>query len=541
MSTNSGIRGGLNDAQKQAVEAVHGPVLVVAGPGTGKTLTITRRIAYLIEQGVKPDAILATTFTNRAAREMKERVTALLGDAGHGVFIGTFHLLGLCIIKEQHDGEFTLLNRDEQIGLLQELMQGSKKEARQACERISRKKNFSGAAEFADDAPAPGDIFTSYQAALERRKAVDFDDLISIPIELLERGDRASHYKGKFQHVIVDEYQDINPAQYRLLRLLVGGANNLCAVGDSDQAIYAFRGADLGNFLNFERDFPGARRIALTTNYRSSGAIVRASDSVIRRNKARIEKTLSAAREGGERLTSASLPDERAEAETIIREIEARMGGTSHDQMRRNAAARDFGDGSYRFSDFAVIYRTNAQAKALEEVFTASGIPYQVIGRAGGLQARELEATTSFLRSLIRRGEREMQSPDAGPEAKLLTPADFFDPRADAVALMTMHMAKGLEFRVVFLAGCEDGLTPCTLMKDGTDVEEERRLFYVGMTRARDELFLLSARSRFLYGRRLSGAPAPFLADIPEALLERLVVQAKGKKEKPEERQMGLF
>ena len=546
LNHHSEIFNGLNDAQKQAVTTTLGPVLVVAGPGTGKTLTIVRRIAHLIHQGVKPENILAVTFTNRAAREMKERVTALLGDACRGIFIGTFHLLGLRIISDHRTDDFTIVNREEQIELLKELVKGPKKKARQVCERISRIKNFLEAAENPLEADDGGsrefnDIFKSYHAALKHRNAVDFDDLVKTPIELLEDNDKAQIYKERFQYIIVDEYQDINPAQYRLLRLLLNSSSNLCAVGDSDQAIYAFRGADIGNFLNFERDFPQAVRITLSNNYRSTGTIAKASDSVIRHNRKRIDKTLSATRAQGDSITVLSLPDDRAEGELIIREIEARMGGTSHDQMRRNEAVRDYADCSCRFSDFAVIFRTNAQAKTLEEAFSASGIPYQVIGRKSGVKTRELDETTAFLRSLINPGEDAEPRESGGREAKLLTSADYFDPRADAVALMTMHMAKGLEFPVVFMAGCEDGLVPCTIMKDGVDIEEERRLFYVGMTRAKDVLFLLHARNRFLYGQRLPALPAPFLAELPDSLVERRVMQAKEKKEKAKDRQMGLF
>jgi DNA helicase II / ATP-dependent DNA helicase PcrA len=546
MIDHSDIFKGLNDAQKQAVTTIQGPVLVVAGPGTGKTLTIVRRIAYLIHEGVKPENILAMTFTNRAAREMQERVTALLGIGARGIFIGTFHLLGLRIISDHRDSDFTILNRDEQIGLLKEIVQGSVKKARQACERISRMKNFlkDGAAPLEGDKAESQEfnvIYESYQAALKRQNAVDFDDLIKTPVELLEDGGRAHIYKEKFQHIIVDEYQDINPAQYRLLRLLLNSSHNLCAVGDPDQAIYAFRGADIGNFLNFEQDFPRAARITLNSNYRSTGIIVNASDSVIRNNRKRIDKTLSAVKAQGGRVTVLSLSDERVEGEQIVREIEARMGGTSHDQMRRNKETRDYADCSYRFSDFAVIFRTNAQAMALEEAFSASGIPFQVIGRKSSVQSREIEETTAFLQSFIHPGEDAASQEAGGRESKLLTSADYFDPRADAVALMTMHMAKGLEFRVVFVAGCEDGLVPCTIMKDGVDIEEERRLFYVGMTRAKDELFLLHARSRFLYGQRHAALPAPFLAEIPDSLAERSIIPVTEKKEKTKDRQMGLF
>lgn len=545
---------GLNEPQKQAATAVDGPLLVVAGPGTGKTLTIVHRIAHLVRQGARPESILAVTFTNRAAREMKERAEALLGRAASNIFIGTFHLLGLRIIRENRLDDFVLLNREEQVELLKSLMKGSAKKAQQAAEDMSRIKNYLAGI----DDEVRG-IHDAYQAALKQQNAFDFDDLIRIPIELLENAETARKYQNRFTHIIVDEYQDINPAQYCLLRLLAGSAGNVCVVGDADQAIYAFRGADVENFLNFEKDFPGAERVTLAGNYRSSGTIISASSSVIRNNTRRIEKELVPTREQGAQVSVIDLPDDRAEGEFIICELEARMGGTSRYHHYSNTRARgapltqpsplggeDHGEGgkegrSWRFSDFAAIYRTNAQARALEEAFAASGIPYQVIGRKSSAQSREIEETLEYLHSLIHADGPAGVVPSDTQEAKLLTPADLFDPRAAAVALMTMHMAKGLEFKVVFIAGCEDGLVPYTMNKGDCDVEEDRRLFYVGMTRAKDELFLLHARQRFLYGQKLAPPASPFLKEIPPELMQITVIPDKMKKVKQEDSQMGLF
>lgn len=537
MSSVNKIFDNLNEAQKRAVTTIDGPLLVVAGPGTGKTLTIARRIAYLVQLGIRPENVLAVTFTNRAAREMKQRTETILGDAAEKIFIGTFHLLGLRIIQENRGDDFDIYGRDEQIELLKSLTKGSAGKAQQMAESISRIKNF-------PDTPdeEARDIYEAYQAALKLKNACDFDDLIRIPIELFENNNEArKKYQERFRYIIVDEYQDINPAQYRLLKLLAGNARNVCAVGDADQAIYAFRGADLNNFLNFEKDFPGAAKIMLTENYRSTGNILNAADNVIRNNQKRITKGLTPLRDKGAYLAVISVPDEKTEGAAIIREIEERIGGTSHYRMMQGNIGKSASDHSFRFSDFAVIFRTNAQAKALEEEFSASGIPYQAIGRKSSAQAKEVEETLAYLHSLIHPDNAPKPNPSEAKETKLLGPADFFDPRADAVTLMTLHMAKGLEFSAVFITGCEDGLIPCTIMKSGADIEEERRLFYVGMTRAKDELFLLHSRRRFLYGNRLSPAPSPFLTEIPGAFVQCTMVPDIIRKQKEQDKQLGLF
>ncbi len=523
---------GLNEAQEHAVTATQGPVLVIAGPGTGKTLTIVRRIAYLIHQGIKPENILAVTFTNRAAREMLERSAALLGRAADGVFIGTFHLLGLRIIRDTRPDNFILYSREEQIDLLKGLLKGSVKEARKRAEEISRMKGgyFSGKII---------EIYESYQSSLEKNAAFDFDDLILKPIEILSSGSIRQKFRDKFRYIVVDEYQDINPAQYRLLKLLAGSSGNICAVGDADQAIYAFRGADVDNFLDFGKDFKVVTTITLTENYRSAGTILYASDAMIENNQRRIDRKLSPVRNAGSRISVFSVPDEKTEGEVIIREIEKRMDGTSHYRRLHGSGGKDHGEDSYSFSDFAVIFRTNAQARAIEEIFLASGIPFQVVGRRNSLQKKEIMDIASYFKSVIGQSDNADEQ-DISLEAKLLSPADIFDPRANAVALMTLHMAKGLEFKTVFIAGVEDGLIPFTIHKENADIEEERRLFYVGMTRAKDELFLLHARKRFLYGRRLTPVPSPFLMEIPEKFVLNKVTPDKVKKQKKDS-QPGLF
>ena len=513
--------------------ASDGPLLIVAGPGTGKTLTIVRRIAWLINQGVNPESILAVTFTNRAAREMQERAETLLGNDASKTFIGTLHLLGLKIIREASSADFTVYSREEQIELVKTLSNKRDARARDIVEKISRIKNFVDPLDEENQG-----LFDAYEAALKNNHAVDFDDLIRTPITILEQNPSAS-FVSRFTHIMVDEYQDINPAQYRLIKLLSKTSVSVCAIGDSDQAIYGFRGADAGGFLSFSSDFDHAATVTLIENYRSSASILSASNSVIKNNHKRIDKTIIPTLGQGNPVNVLSLPDERSEGEVIIQEIEARIGGTSHYQMSRSNREKDSAE-SFCFSDFCVVYRTNAQAKAIEEAFIASGIPYQIIGRKSSLQSKELEATIAYLHSLA---DLDASGPGQVEEndAKLLTAADFFDPRANAVTLTTMHTAKGLEFRLVFIAGVEDGLVPFTVTKNDTDIEEERRLFYVGMTRAKEELFLLHVRNRFLYGQRLSLPPSPFLKEIPVDLIEGKTVPDKVKKQNEPDRQMGLF
>ena len=608
---------GLNESQKNAVMTTEGPLLIVAGPGTGKTFTIIRRIAYLIDQGVKPENIAAVTFTSRAAREMRERTGDLLGREACGIFIGTFHLLGLTMLKDGRQNNFMIYDREEQIALLKRLCKdsgisrnmndGKRSSYQNIAEKISRIKNL-----LEDRADGFGDIYEAYQSAMKTNDALDFDDLILKPIEMLGSANPALQHHHAFEYVMVDEYQDINPAQYKFVKLLAGNKKNLCAIGDSDQAIYAFRGADLKNFLSFGDDFKDAKRIVLTEHYRSTATILNAAGGLIKHNRKRIAKELNTVRDKGRMVTILSVPDERAEAELIIEEIEKRIGGTSHYQLLKKSASSTTSvgvenydsDGSYCFSDFAVIFRTNAQAKALEEAFNDSGIPFQVIGGKYLQRKKEFVYIASFLKAVIKpvgnqhfdalpektdetllekfrelkdsvslpeflkalRDEPAIEkyiheenltlleevaatyqqmSPSEGiisfiNELALFSPADVFHPKADAVALMTLHMAKGLEFKTVFMSGVEEGLIPYTMNKEDVDTEEERRLFYVGMTRAMDELFLVHARSRFLYGQRYTQSPSPFLREISAESVETRVIPDRIKREK-KNNQMGLF
>lgn len=573
------ITEGLNKGQIEVVNKVTGPVLVVAGPGSGKTLAIIRRISHLVYQGISPESILAVTFTNRAAREMRDRLCALLGAPSQRIFVGTLHLLGLRIIRENTTNGFLVFGREEQVSLLRPLIKDFKAKAIDIAGRISYVKSL------AIDPPCNlKEVFELYRSAMVEQNALDFDDLILRPAELLDDPALLKQYRERFRHIIVDEYQDINPAQYKLLRLLGGEKANICAVGDPDQSIYAFRGAEVGNFLNFEKDFTGATAITLGPNYRSSGNIVHASGMMIMHNTKRIQREPHATKKEGARVIVASVHDERAEGELVVREIESRIGGLSHYRLSQAANGNDFSSSSYCFSDFAVIFRTNNQAEAIEEGLSEAGIPYRTLGRGHSgkgtwsndtvsslkhftntidnrnylctMKASEFVERfagehcfgydqTSGLKSYIKLicGDTwtEKVAGDIIDELNLLSPADDFDPRADAVTLMTLHMAKGLEFRVVFISGVEDGFIPYGAVKSHEEgVEEERRLFYVGMTRAVDELFLIHGRSRLLYGRREPRSPSPFLSEIPEEYIQKKTLPERTKKTS-QKKQMKLF
>lgn len=559
----------LNESQRAAVRTTEGPLLVLAGPGTGKTLAIVRRIAYLVTGGVPPESICAITFTNRAAREMAERTRTALGDAGRGLFIGTFHLLGLTILKESLGGGVVLCDREEQERILRESCAIPVREVGRWVERISRVKNLIRQADDEEKA-----VRNRYDGVLRERKAYDFDDLITVPMELMTRESAPVPARRRFAYVMVDEYQDISPAQHRFLLALLGEGCNVCAVGDADQAIYGFRGADGASFLAFQEDFSGAQRIVLETNYRSTGTIVTASNSLISRNKRRIAKDNRPAGPWGHAIVCVSVPDEKAEGEVIVREIEERMGGTSHYGLVRDAIGHDRADGTCGFGDFAVLCRTNSQVRVMSEHFRTSGIPYQVVGGSLMDRKRDLlrrlrgyvdEAAGHGDVALLLKGlydEVGLPTEDRAfldylltlftslppehllgaviNELTLLTPADIYDPRAEAVSIMTLHMSKGLEFRILFVTGVEEGLIPLAGAEDDDHVEEERRLFYVGMTRAKEELFLLSARSRYLHGRRLNRLPSRFLEEIPGTWVKERFLPDRPKKMKTG-KQMGLF
>ncbi len=623
---------GLNPEQAAAVQTVDAPLVIVAGPGTGKTRTLTVRIAWLIEAlGVEPEAILAITFTNKAAGEMAERLDGLLGQAAAGrVTIKTFHAFGAMLLHEHGqrlglEPQFTILSEDDRRVLLRQAQPNLKQaELDHALALISKAKNLlltpdtlESNAEFLQFPEFPS-LFRTYQTALRASQAVDFDDLLLLPVQLLENhADLLAAMQQRYRWLSVDEYQDVNLAQYRLLRLLAGGGANVCVIGDPDQAIYGFRGADRRYFLAFQQDFPDAEVFVLSQNYRSTQLILDAAMQVIGRDDSERPslQSVAALADFAEqvKLDVYSAPTDKAEAEFVVHQIEQMVGGVSYFSLDSGRVEGAGEVKAHSFADFAVLYRLGAQSRLLVEAFERSGIPYQTVGQtplaahravrealaclwllhnpqssahhetvAAAVSKRERASVALFLQELARarqagaaiarlveriheflahqRSEALSEADDerlrqlarrAAPwgadlagflEAMALqSETDAYDPRADRVTLMTLHAAKGLEFPVVFIAGCEEGLLPYQRPGQPADVDEERRLFYVGVTRAQHRLALLNARTRFLFGQRVDNAPSRFVGDIEAALVEVRAMQRRAARPQPEAEQLSLF
>ncbi len=645
----------LNPAQREAVLHSEGPLLVLAGAGSGKTRVLTARIANLVmHHGIAPAEILAVTFTNKAAGEMRERIGRLLGEEPAGMWCGTFHAIGARMIRMHaplvgRTPSFTIYDEDDTLGAIKRVMErlriSQKEFAPQAiAASISDAKNaLVSPDEFAALAQDPlskavSAVYRELEPAMRQSNAVSFDDLLTLPVELLSGHESVlARFRRRFRHILIDEYQDTNRAQYRLAVLLGGGHGNVMVVGDDDQSIYGWRGADIRNILDFEKDFPQARVVRLEENYRSTPEILSLANAAISANTERRGKTLRTTRAAGESVTSVAALDERDEADFVIEEIQKRRYAS------RGRALRDF----------AVLYRTNAQSRALEEALRRAALPYRLVGavrfydrreirdlmaylklianpaddeafrRAVGVPRRGIGDTTidalgasayaarrplfdtaidpnavSALRPAARQalaqfhtlitGLREVARDASvdeilrrlvesvgyaehlqaeGPEGQErlenvreliagaaetviddggevgLTPLDHFlqraslvagvdalDKAADAVTLMTLHNAKGLEFPVVFLTGLEDGLFPLARARDNpSQFEEERRLFYVGITRAEDALFLTHARGRRRNGEFMPSLPSPFLRELPKWLLkEQSTIKLRG-------------
>lgn len=552
-SVEGSLLAALDPEQRAAASATGGPLLVVAGPGTGKTRTLTHRIAHLVtECGIAPESCLALTFTRRARAEMYERLTALAGRDGARCTVTTFHGLALAILREEHEraglaAGFRVAEEGERLAVAEEVT-GSARDARRL---LAGRQGGQGDAEEK----------ARFEKALRERGLVDVDGLVGMAVQLLADDPALAHrYRERFGWICVDEYQDVDERQYQLLRFLSRPESDLCAIGDPDQAIYGFRGADVGFFLRFQEDYPGARVVTLGRNYRSTTPIVAGATQAIRPSALVPDRTLRsvAAETPAARIGLHTAPDDDAEAHSVVTAIDRLLGGSSFHSLDSGRVSSDGTDG-LSFSDIAVLYRTEAASRAVTDALTKEGMPFQkrshdrLANRPGVDEiVRELryrgtlalrEAAEAAVGSLppSLAGEREAQIRTA---AELLTPlaqrcegdlgrflgelalgaeVDTWDPRADRVSLLTMHAAKGLEWPVVFLIGCEDGLLPLRWPGDpeASNLAEERRLLFVAMTRARSQLFLSHARKRRRHGKVQQVAPSPFLAAVEEELLAR--------------------
>lgn len=661
MLNTTALLAGLNDKQIQAVLHTEGPLLIIAGAGSGKTRVMTHRIAYLIqERGVSPWNVLGVTFTNKAAHEIKARVAKLVyGDqfipegttaipyelnqrlSSQLPHLGTFHSMCVRILRKHahllgYENNFVIYDDADQLGLMKVLL-GEMRIDEKMCNPRAVLSHISGAKNelvspeayrkmvhggfFADKVAA---IYAEYQKRLQQNRAFDFDDLLMKTVELFQRyRDVLSYFQQLFSYILVDEYQDTNHAQYVMVKLLAESHKNVCVVGDSDQSIYSWRGADIRNILDFEKDYPDAKVIKLEQNYRSTKTILEAAHQVIVKNKKRKEKKLWTDRDQGSKIHVITARDEREEGEFIVHHVRKKIEGYEYPV----------------FNDFALLYRTNVQSRVLEEVFLRHGMPYKIVGGVRFYDRKEIKDVLAYLKILLNphdeislmriintpprqigqktlshvqtmasrdgishfealqrfreldlsdtksktiegflalvsdlrkannefpasgvisyalqltgyqdflladgseEGEERMDNVRelmsvAGKydqlepgislstfleEVALVSDIDMLSETHNAVTFMTLHAAKGLEFPCVFICGLEEGIFPHSRsMLEPDALEEERRLMYVGMTRAKDELYLLHAQQRLLYGESRYNAPSQFMNDISEDLL----------------------
>jgi len=565
---------GLDEAQRAAADTGEGPLLIIAGPGSGKTRTVTHRIAHLVaERGVPASSCLAITFTRRAAAEMSDRLAALIPTKGTGVPVHTFHSLGLTLLRENSEAAglesgFRIADEPSRRQLLVGALSVSERKAEGLLRAISVAKRTG---------VPPSDEITEALAVYKREMAargwIDFDDLVGKAVAMLEAdNDLAAAYRKRFRWIFVDEFQDVDAEQYRLIRLLAPPDANLCVIGDPNQAIYGFRGADSACFRRFTADYPAAATVRLARNYRSSGTIVTAASQVIADEE---DGAGQAVRGMNARVTLHAARSEKAEAEFVVQAIEDMIGGHSFFSIDSGRGANGAG-ADLSFSDFAVLYRTDAQSADLAEALARSGMPFGKYGHspladvpavqllmehlaeetpemglasrlaelAEGLAARpdapDMNLSGAAVRQLLDLaavcGDDFGRLTDA---VALASEADGWDPRADRISLLTLHAAKGLEFPVVFIVGAEDGLLPLRWgANDARVTDEERRLFYVGMTRAEDRLLLCRAEKRLWNGTQREVAASPFLGDIQADLLDHSRTRVAGKKP---ERQLELF
>lgn len=630
----------LNEIQKEAVITTDGPILILAGPGSGKTRVITYKIAYLLEnKKAKPWEILAITFTNKAAKEMKVRLEKLISEDIRSMQISTFHSFGLKIIKENYDffnlnSSFTILDETDSISVIKKIIKDMNLDdkiynAKSIKHKISSAKN-----ELMDSKTysiyAKSDIeknivkiYEKYEEKLIRNSSVDFDDLLMLPIKLFKKDKKAlEHYQSKYKYIFIDEYQDTNEAQYKLSRMISAKYNNICVVGDESQSIYSWRGANFKNILNFEKDYENAKTILLEQNYRSTKRIIEAANSVIKNNKEKKDKHLWTDNNEGSKIKYMRCYDEKDEILNIINEIKYyKTQGISYKEM-------------------VVLYRTNAQSQSIERGFIENTIPYKVVGSYAYFNRKEIKDLVSYLRLINNNDDdvsllRAINAPKRGignktiekleqnaneknisifnaiesgkelqfknlildinekmkdksfvdlielvldksglreeyelektieNEAKLENLEEFksiaknfedYNPGAtleeflieislisdvketkdndEVVTLMTMHAVKGLEFDIVFVTGLEEGLFPhSNSMYDEKELEEERRIFYVAITRAKKVLYLTNAKSRVLFGKIQTNMPSRFIDEINEEDIEKLFEENKNTKE----------
>ena len=642
---------GLNPQQLEAVKATDGPLLIMAGAGSGKTRVLTQRIAYLmVEKGINPYNILAITFTNKAAREMRERIGKVMGGAADEVWISTFHSMCVRILRRDIDRigynrNFTILDSTDQLSVIKGILKDKnidpkKFDPRAILGSISSAKNELITPEELSKQTGSyyeqivHDVYEEYQKKLHKNQALDFDDLIMKTIGLFQRVPEVlEYYQRKFQYIHVDEYQDTNRAQYMLVKLLAARFQNLCVVGDSDQSIYGWRGADIANILSFEKDYPRANVIMLEQNYRSTKKILLAANEVIKKNSNRKPKNLWTENNDGQLITYFRGDTEQSEAQFVAGKIQ-------------ELAQKE----NRELSDFAILYRTNAQSRVMEEVLLKSNIEYSIVGGIKFYDRKEIKDILAYLRlisnpdddislqrvinvpkrgvgstsldkisryaqmngismykalhemehigvspkitnacsefrDLIRNytamqeylsvtelveevleksGYREMLKAEKSLEAQsrlenideFLSVTTAFEKSSDdrsliafltdlalvadidrldeedkvqeSVVLMTLHSAKGLEFPVVFLMGLEEGVFPHSrsLMEE-EEMEEERRLAYVGITRAEEQLFITNAQMRTLYGRTSMNPVSRFISEIPQDLIDVMAVEKK--------------
>lgn len=606
----------LDPYQAKALEMLEGPVLITAGPGSGKTRVLTHRVAHLIQSGhAKPEECLTITFTRRAAQEMKDRLQKLLPEQWKQIPVLTFHGLGLKILQEERANAglprgFRAASERERLELLKEKLAISDSKAEKILREISIfKRNSSSlregpegrrgnpSSEIALVAPRPRndgrqpqvtaeiiskdklwgnnikDALNVLAEARETQGWLDYDDLILDAVKLLEEhtGLRA-HYRQKFPFVSVDEYQDIDALQYRLIQLLVPANGNLLAIGDPDQSIYSFRGANVEFFMRFKNDFPDAREIHLLRNYRSGEILVSASNQMMAPEALVEDREMEALLEDPGKILIHESSTDKAEAEYIAHCIEQMIGGLSFysiDTNRTDAAMeRDFA-----FSDFAVLYRTEQQAFLIEEALERAGIPFERHSHRPLGEHPRVQAYLSLIKSSpVKEGlldalyQAKLKLQEAAPDEKdgiyekleaialragekkevflsevyLGEELELWDPRADRVSLLTLHAAKGLEFPAVFITGCEKGFIPLVFGNETSEdsTAEERRLFYVGMTRAKERLILSHSKKRFIQGKSVERETSPFLKDIERRLVEKSKAIFKAKRKNP---QMELF